>query len=74
MTNITADVKCPYCKIGFEINVDLEAEDEKELEGEESFDIDFDEMECPNCENFFAMHGKVEKVDDEFKLTIESID
>ncbi|WP_167955776.1 hypothetical protein [Anaerosporobacter faecicola] len=74
MANITTDIRCPYCKIGFEVNVDLEEADEAELEGETSFDVDFDEMECPNCENYFAMHGKVEKVGDEYKLTIEEID
>ena len=72
--NLTAEVKCPNCKIGFEVDVELEEGDQADFEGEDSFDIDFDEMQCPNCENYFAMHGKVTKVDDTLTLAIESID
>lgn len=74
MINLTTDIQCPYCKIKFEVNVDLEDSDIEEFEDETSMDVDFDEMECPNCENYFAMHGKVNKNEDSFELVIESID
>lgn len=71
---IDADIKCPYCKVGFEINIELEDEDLKDFETEESSPVDFDEIECPHCENYFNVHGRIIKKEDTLSLEIDSID
>jgi phage FluMu protein Com len=74
MNNITTEIKCPYCKTNFEVDVDLEDTDVSEFQDGEEFDIEFDEMQCPNCENFFSMEGAVTKNGNKLELEIKSID
>lgn len=71
---IDADIRCPYCKVGFEINIELEEEDLKDFETEDSSTVDFDEIECPHCENTFNVHGTITKNEDTLSLVINAID